>query len=225
MKKLFVYLSGLVLLSCNPYEQHKSTHLYIQAEVDPGTGFLSSNVQMVFVAGKEYADSICFLLNPGFEIRSLAAQELEYYLFNETGSGMLVLYLEEQLNEGESLQIALSYSGKLAQHPIQRLDSATCWLPVNEDTQPCTYMAKLALPGKWRVAGPDARTGQHGKWLIEARDAREFPVITFTLEWIPCFCDNYIFLHLVLIPNEKILYHIHSGCSIARNNHCTLFLP
>jgi len=47
MRKLPGFLSAMLLLSCNPYEQYNSTHLYIQAEVQPGSARIAANVQMV----------------------------------------------------------------------------------------------------------------------------------------------------------------------------------
>ena len=182
MRKLFGFLSGLVLLSCNPYEQYSATHLYIQAEVQPESAQIAANVQMVLVAGKEYTDSICFRLNPGLKIQSIAAQELEKYRFNKNGDGKLVLYIEEKINPGEALQISLSYSGRLSRNEIQKLDSSLLWLPVNEDTRPCTYHAKFALPGKWRITNPGSGTGKHGKWLVESRDAQESLEFIFAKE-------------------------------------------
>jgi len=179
MRKLFGFLSAIALLSCNPYEQYSATHLYIQAEVEPGSARIAANVQMVFVARKEYTDSICFRLNPGLKIQSIAAQELQKYRFNENGDGKLVLYIEEQISPGDALQISLSYSGQLGPNEIQRLDSSLYWYPMNENTRPCTYQAKFAVPGKWRITDPGSSTGKHGKWLVESRDVRESLSITF----------------------------------------------
>ena len=179
MRKLFGFLSAMILLSCNPYEQYSSTHLYIQAEVQPESARIAANVQMVFVAGKEYTDSICFRLNPELKIQSMAAQVLEKYRFNENGDGKLILYIEEQINPGESLQVSLSYSGQLGPNEIHRLDSSLHWYPMNEDTRPCTYQAKFALPGKWHITDPDSGIGKHGKWLVESRDTLESLEISF----------------------------------------------
>ena len=182
MKKLLCILLGTVLFSCNPYEQYIVTHYYVQAEIDPSTSSISANVQIVFVARKEYHDSICFFLNPGVEIHSLAAQELEHYVFQETGTGELVLYTEDPVFPGDQLHISLSYSGLLGNQEIHHLDSSLLWYPVNEDTQPCTYQAKFALPGSWQINDPEVSFGKHGKWLLQARKPRDAFKIEFTRE-------------------------------------------
>lgn len=157
-----------VLFSCNPYEQYAFTHYHIQAELDPGTGHISANIQMVFVARREYHDSICFQLNPDLRIQSLAAQELEFYRFNQGDSGRLVLYIEEAVRPYDKLHISLSYSGRLSEQAVTSLDSTLLWYPVNQDSSPCTYLAKLALPGGWQVTHPEAQTGKHGKWQLQS---------------------------------------------------------
>jgi hypothetical protein len=173
---------GLFVFSCNPYERYLLTHYNIQAEYNPETASLAANVQMVLVAGREYRDSICFRLNPGVEIRSLAAQELEHYEFNKADSGRLVIFIEEPVATGDQLHISLSYSGKLGsidrkknahgdpvpiEPGITIMDSALYWIPVNDDTVPFTLRAKFALPGNWYISRPAANAGRHGKWLIE----------------------------------------------------------
>ena len=81
--------------------------------MDPGQGFLSANVQMVFVPRQRYSDSICFRLDPGLRIHSLAAQELKHYSFKQSGGGWLVLYLQDPVESHDQLHISMSYSGTL----------------------------------------------------------------------------------------------------------------
>jgi hypothetical protein len=157
-----------VLFTCNPYERYTCTHYNIQLELDPGTAKISANMQMVLLARREYHDSICFRLNPDLRILSLAAQELEFYRFDPEDSGRLVLYIEEAVRPFDQLHISLSYSGRLSAQAVNSLDSTLLWYPVNHDTSPCTYMAKLALPGGWQVVHPEAQTGKHGKWQMHA---------------------------------------------------------
>ena len=88
MKKLLVIFLLLSGFSCNPYNPYFFTHYHITASYDPSTTSLSANVQMVFVAGQEYHDSITFQLNESVEILSLTAQELKYYEFNKGLRGL-----------------------------------------------------------------------------------------------------------------------------------------
>ncbi|HEC41958.1 MAG TPA: hypothetical protein ENI20_03940 [Bacteroides sp.] len=178
MKRLILPL--MVLVSCNPYDQYLNTHYYIQAEVVPDSAWLSANVQIVFVAGQEYRDSICFDLNPGVEIHSLAAQELEHYRFGEYQSGRLVLYIEDPVHPNDDLNISLSYSGRLSPGGISRLDSNLMWFPVNNDTRPFTYHAKVALPGKWGISHPRTSRGEHGKWLLQSLEPQQSFDISLT---------------------------------------------
>lgn len=180
MKNLSCILWIIVLFSCNPYEQYFYSHYYIQAEMDPGSARFSANLQMVFVARQEYKDSICFHLNPELRIQSLASQELEHYIFRESDSGRLVLFLEDPVGPNERIHISMSYSGRLSGNRVMQMDSSICWYPVNEDSHPCTYMVKFALPGSWQVSQPDAATGQHGKWLIQSREPQNSIDISIT---------------------------------------------
>ena len=181
MRKLSGFFLGMVLLSCNPYEQYSNTHYYIQAEMDPDSAWLAANVQIVFVARQEYHDSLCFDLNPGVEIHSLTAQELEHYRFGEYQPGKLVLFIEDPVYPNEQLQIAMSYSGRLYPEGISHLDSGIIWYPVNEDTSPCTYQAKFALPGKWKISHPETGLGKHGKWLLQSIEPKQSFDIRFSV--------------------------------------------
>ncbi|MFC2098117.1 hypothetical protein ACFLSP_00095 [Bacteroidota bacterium] len=181
MRNLYCILLGIVLFSCNPYEGYNYTHYYIQAELIPDSAYFSANVQMVFVARKEYHDSICFDLNPAVKIHSLASQELEHYLFSEYQAGKLVLYIEDAVQLNDQLHISLSYSGRLHEQGITSLDSSYAWYPHNEETQPFTYQAKFALPGNWQISHPETGTGQHGKWLLESPEPLQSLKIKFTL--------------------------------------------
>ncbi len=180
MNKLSGILLGIVLFSCNPHEQNILTHYYIQAEMVPDSAYLSANVQIVFIARQEYKDSICFDLNPGVKIHSLTAQKLEHYLFGEYQNGKLVLYIAEPVHPNNHLHISLSYSGRLHQQSITILDSNLIWLPVNEDTMPFTYHAKIALPGTWQISHPETGTGKHGKWLLESPEPKHSLEIKFS---------------------------------------------
>lgn len=173
MKNPVYILLVAVLFSCSPHEQYHHTHYNIQAELDPGSKLFSANLQIVLVARQEYRDSICFSLNPDLNIHALAAQELEHYLFRVSDSSRLVLYLEDPVSPGDELLISMSYSGHLPGNGITLLDPSTGWYPVNEDSHPCTYLIKLALPGSWKVSNPAAGTGEHGKWLIQSQDPEE----------------------------------------------------
>lgn len=182
MKKAFSFLLGLALFSCNPYEQYFFTHYYIQAELDPASALLSANVQMVYVARQDYTDSICFRLNPGVEVHSLASQELVHYRFGEYDRGMLVIYIEEPVAKNDRLHISLSYSGKISPQEVRQLDSTLFWLPANEDTGLYTYQVKIALPKPWKVMRPAASSGQHGKWQLESRKPRESLIVELERE-------------------------------------------
>ncbi|MFC2115629.1 hypothetical protein ACFLTU_04100 [Bacteroidota bacterium] len=177
--KLSCFLFGLLLISCNPYDQYSLTHYFIQAEVDPSTALLSANVQMVLVARREYHDSICFNLNTGLEIQALTAQELKHYDFYKSESGRLVLYIQDPVFPNDQLHISMSYSGRLAGQEVLNLDSSLLWYPSNEDTKPCTYLAKIALPGSWQIIQPEVSTGKHGKFLVQNQNPQDFIDIVF----------------------------------------------
>jgi hypothetical protein len=190
VKRLHAILLGTVLFSCNPYEPYFFTHYHIQAELDPGTGLISANVQMVFVARQDYSDSICFRLNPALNIHTLAAQNLEHYIYRQSDSGWLVIFLEDPIGPRDQLHISLSYSGQLLgstrkvreedQKDFMQLDSTLYWYPANQDTWPFTFQAKFALPGSWQIIRPDASTGRHGKWLIHSGEPQKSMNILFT---------------------------------------------
>ena len=171
---------ALVMYSCNPYEQYSCTHYYIQVELDPGSAQFSANVQMVYLTGKPYTDSICFYLNRDVEIHTLAAQELQHYRFERGDTGLLILYIEDPVSANEQLHISLSYSGRINKQEVLHLDSSHFWYPVNEDTPPSTFQAKFALPGEWQISHPPASTGKHGKRLIETRKPQNSLNIIFT---------------------------------------------
>lgn len=193
-----ILLLAALLATCNPYEPYSDTHFYVQAEVDPGNSLISANVQIVLVASREYRDSISFALNPGVEIQSLTAQELEHYQFGEYHHGRLVLFIEEHVQPGDQLHISLSYSGKLTGNKNAGsgqdhgtgygpdnsgkliLDNSLLWLPVNRDTRSMTFMGKFALPGEWILSQPESGTGKHGKWLVQVVDPGEIPEIVFS---------------------------------------------
>lgn len=179
LSKLSCFLLGMVLFSCNPYEQYSFTHYYIQVEVEPESSLLSANVQMVFVARQEYHDSICFSLNPGVEIQALTAQNLRYYKFYGPDTGRLVLYIDDPVLPDVQLHISMSYSGRLSKQEVWQLDSSLLWYPVNEDTQPCTYHAKFALPGYLQISHPEANTDKHGKLLVQNLEPGNFIEIVF----------------------------------------------
>ena len=168
-----------MLFSCNPHEQYSFTHYNIQAELDPDKGYFSANMQMVYVAHKEYTDSICFDLNPDVSIHTLTVQELEHFRFYGNDKGILVLYIEEPVHPNDQLHISLSYSGRLDEQTLTAMDSTLCWYPANEDTQPFTYQVKLALPGNWYISHPEANTGKHGKWQIQSENPQSSLELAF----------------------------------------------
>lgn len=181
MKK-YPFLTALIFLfcfSCNPYEKYSSSYYYVQAEIDPAEERLSVNVQMVLVAGRDYRDSIRFDLNPGFEILTLTAQELEQYIFNKNNSGKLVLYIEELVAAGDELHISMSYSGKLPAGGSGILSQETTWLPENPDTRKNRFEAKIALPGGWVLKSPESIIGKHGKWQIRSEEIGSVPDLVF----------------------------------------------
>jgi hypothetical protein len=183
VKKLPAILLGTVLFSCNPYEPYFFTHYHIQAELDPGSGRISANVQMVFVARNEYSDSICFRLNPGLNLQTLAAQDLEHYIYRQSDSGWLVIFLEDPIGPNDQLHISLSYSGQLSESTLKvreedprdfiQMDSNLLWYPASEDTRPFTYQVKFDLPGSWQMLQPNAEEVHRGKWLIRSGEPQK----------------------------------------------------
>lgn len=169
-----------LIASCNPYEPYSHTHYYIQATIDPEQANISANVQIVFIPRLEYHDSICFSLNSCLEIHSLTAQELRYYKFNDNDSGNLVLYIQEPIYPSEQLHIALSYTGKLDNKPVHKLDSGMLWYPMNPDATPATFQAKFAIPGDWQISSPQTGMGKHGKWLYQNEQPRSSINLIFT---------------------------------------------
>ena len=163
MRPLIPLLLAASLYACSPHKEYSFTHYYVAAGFDPGSGRLSSSVQMVFRAKRYYADSLGFLLDPGLEVNTLAAQDLDRYLYTHSDTGRLVLYLEDPLAPGDQLHISLHYSGTLNGGG---LDSSLLWIPFNREAGPFTMDAKLVLPDSWRVFRPEARRGRRGEWMI-----------------------------------------------------------
>jgi len=163
MKRLLIIYLFLSGFSCNPYHPYYFTHYHITASYNPATTRLSANVQMVFVPGQAYHDSITFQLNDAVEIQSLAAQELKYYTFD---SGRLVLYIEEAVMPGDQLHISLTYKGMIGDGPGQGpgLTPDNLWYPVNPGTDKLTYSIELYLPEHYRLEKPGIRKGQRWHW-------------------------------------------------------------
>ena len=166
MKKLLVIFLLLSGFSCNPYRPYFFTHYHITARYNPSTTSLSANVQMVFVAGQEYHDSITFQLNESVEILSLTAQELKYYEFDK---GLLVLYIEEAVMKGDQIHISLTYQGFIGDGS-DRGDLLTpdkLWYPVNRGIDKLTYSIELDLPEHLSLEEPWIRKGQSWHWSIK----------------------------------------------------------
>jgi len=166
MKKLlliFLLISGF---SCNPYHPYFFTHYHITASYNPSTTSLSANVQMVFVAGQEYNDSITFQLNESVEILSLTAQELKYYEFDR---GLLVLFIEEAVMKGDQIHISLTYQGFIGDGPDRGnlLTPDQLWYPVNRGIDKLTYSIELDLPEHFSLEEPWVRKGQSWHWSIK----------------------------------------------------------
>ena len=155
MRQLWIVsliLTGLV--TCNPYQTYYYTHYHMIAEMDPETGILNANLQMVFFAKKTYADSIVFRLNKGLEVISLSSQGLRYYELD--GDGGLVLYIQDTVVPGAQQHISMSYFGNpgfTADPPGSGylLDSSLYWYPWNEDVQIMTYDYLFEIPGGYQI--------------------------------------------------------------------------
>ncbi len=160
---IFLLLSGF---SCNPYRPYYFTHYHITASYDPASTSLSANVQMVFVPGQEYHDSITFQLNEFVEILSLTAQELKYY---ELDSGRLVLYIQEAVMPGDQIHISLTYKGMIGDGPDKgtMLTPDKLWYPVNPGITKLTYSIELDLPEHYSLEEPGIRKGQSWHWGTE----------------------------------------------------------
>ena len=160
MKKLIPLLLILSGFSCNPYRQYYFTHYHITASFQPAGNSLSANVQMVFVPGQAFHDSIIFRLDEQMEIESLAAQELKYYEFND---GRLVLYIEEPVMPGDQLHISMTYRGQFGDAPIQGSD----WYPDQESIDKLTYAVEMDLPESYEPGAPAERKGHRWFWGTE----------------------------------------------------------
>ncbi len=175
MKKcliIFLLLSGF---SCNPYRQYYFTHYHITAGYDPASTRLSANVQMVFVPGQEYHDSMVFQLNEFFEIQSLTAQELKYYEFD---TGRLVLYIEGTVMPGDQLHISMTYRGMIGDGSDNgaMLTPDMLWYPFTPGIDKMTYSVELDLPEQYSLAEPGFRKGQSWHWgTIKPRPSIVFP--------------------------------------------------
>lgn len=163
MRKLFVIYLLLSALSCSPYQPYYFTHYHIIASYDPATTSLSANVQMVFVPGQEYHDSITFQINKFVEILSLTAQELKYYEFN---NGRLILYIEDAVMPGDQIHISLTYKGMIGDSPDKgtMLTPDKLWYPVNPGIDKQTYSIELDLPEHYSLEEPWRRKGQSWHW-------------------------------------------------------------
>ena len=166
MKKLLVIFLLLSGFSCNPYRPYYFTHYHITASYDPASTSLSANVQMVFVPGQEYHDSITFQLNMFVEIQSLTAQELKFYEFD---SGRLVLYIQEAVMPGDQIHISLTYKGMIGDGPDKgtMLTPDKLWYPVNPGITKLTYSIELDLPEHYSLEEPGIRKGQSWHWGTE----------------------------------------------------------
>ena len=173
MRQLWIMsliLTGLV--SCNPYQSYYCTHYHMIAELDPETGSLTANLQMVFVASKTYSDSIVFRLNKGLEVGSLSSQGLKYY--ESEGDGRLVLHIQDSVVPGDQLHISMSYSGHpgfSSDHPesVYMLDSSLYWYPWNEDIQVMTYDCLIDIPDSYLIQSTLPVSQSKGVWLLQNR--------------------------------------------------------
>ena len=163
MKKCLIIFLLLSAFSCNPYRPYDFTHYHITASYDPESTRLSANVQMVFVPGQEYHDSIIFQLNEYVEIQSLTAQELKYYEFD---NGRLVLYIEDAIMPGDQIHISLTYKGMIGDSPDEgtMLTPDKLWYPVNSGIDKQTYSIELDLPEHYSLEEPWIRKGQSWHW-------------------------------------------------------------
>ena len=160
MKKLISILLILSGFSCNPYRQYYFTHYHITASFNPESNGLSANVQMVFVPGQAFHDSITFRLNEAMVIESLTAQELKYYEFH---GDRLVLYIEEAVMPGDQLHISMTYRGPFGDAPIQ----GSAWYPEQESIDRLTYAVEMDLPEPYEPGAPAERKGQRWFWGTE----------------------------------------------------------
>jgi hypothetical protein len=157
------------MAGCNPYPPYEHTHLNILAAMDPSTGYLEVNMQMVFMAKSYHADSIAFRLNKDFRVVSLSAQELVRY--EHSPEGDLVLYIQEDVPSGDRLHISLSYEGYsgfvLEEEENMHIDSVHSWLPFHEDLPPMTYRMEFRLPQGYKILNPDETKASVGLFTME----------------------------------------------------------
>ncbi len=148
----------LILAGCNPYRPYSNSHINILAELDPLTGRMEVNLQMVYLSKTDHTDSIVFMLNENFSILSLSAQELHRYEMYDAGK--LVLYIQEAVPSGDRIHISMSYAGlsgcklKAGESRLD-VDAMKAWLPVREDIPPLTYRLRVTLPQGFRVENSD----------------------------------------------------------------------
>lgn len=174
MKKLLTILLILSGFTCHPYRAYYFTHYHIKANYDPEKQSLTANVQMVFVPGQAFRDSIAFRLNESMAIRSLSAQELKYYAFE---NGRLVLYIDEVVMPGDQLHVSMTYEGRVGaasgdesrSAPVagQGLLAESLWYPVSPGTDRLTYTIAMKLPVAYELGSPAVRKGQHWYWGTE----------------------------------------------------------
>jgi len=158
MKGILLILMVLSGISCKPERLYELTHYHIIAAYDPATTLLSANVQIVFVPGRKYQDSIVFKLNENVEILALTAQELKYYEFNK---GRLILYIEEAVLPGDQLHISMNYKGLIGNDPygvrdlgpVRILGPDQVWYPVSTDIEKLTYSIEMEIPDPYRSMG------------------------------------------------------------------------
>ena len=176
----------LVLAGCHPYPPHKHTHLNVLAEMDPATGYMDVNLQMVFLAKSCHADSIMFRLNNDFTVVSLSAQELVRY--EHSPEGELLLYIQEDVAAGDRLHISMSYGGYSGYimeegETSMVMEPMGTWLPFREDLPPMTYRLGIRLPEGYHVDDLDQTNASVQPFTIE----ETMPVrsLTFSIQRMP----------------------------------------
>ena len=147
MMQKYLIISLILLVSCNPYQPHESTHFNVHADIDPRSGLFDVNLQLVYLSPSDHYDSLVFRLDKAFTIHSLSAQELIRYEF----SGDLVLYIQDPVLAGDRLHVSMSYSGKTEfqfSPGMDHLDIASAreWLPFRDDMEALSYRLNITLP-------------------------------------------------------------------------------
>ena len=131
---------------------------------------IDANLQMVYVPSRDHTDSIILLLDEGYSIGSLSAQELARYDFDK---GRLILYIEETINTGDQFHISINYSGsiKLTNQPgedVFLIDRNLKWFPHRNDIHDMEYNIRLVLPEEYAIKDYKGSTDKLNEYLIES---------------------------------------------------------